>query len=565
MTPRPIRGTAIAGLSGLLLVLLLGLAAGSVLAGGGGDPNLCDAPGDEPDVIVGSLAGKIRYGKVGDITGFSFGTISCNIGTCWLNWIAETSQHPVIAQNMYRLKDGRFEQIGQSWLKHGFAALSGELCSTNCIGDGSQNHLGVGCSDPYSANLNGLQSGLGPKFEVNATTGNFSYPFADQGLTGNEIYKRLQLHDADIDPALNVGAEYFAEAQYVARDDAGFGNGNNNASYRPVVFEDDNGDFDFSFAAITVRQEPAIAAWADNESGVTLVEVDVPDDGRFHVAAKATDRGDGTWSYEYAVHNLNSHRSAGSFTVSMSGSATVTDLGFHDVDYHSGEPYSGTDWAITTGATEITWATEDFNVEPNANALRWGTLYNFRFVADVPPEIGNVRLGMFSPGMPDVVDVAGVVVPQICDDDQVCEPGEACACPGDCGGPPPDNDFDTRSVCIDCDDFDSGIWASPGEVANLVLSRDVTDTVLDWDPPAEPGTVNNVTYEVLRSVDTPSDFVSNTDCVEPSHPTVNSAVDAVDPVPGQLFSYLVRATNGCGMGSLGADSSAAVRPGRACP
>ena len=33
----------------------------------------------------------------------------------------------------------------------------------------------MNCSDSYSAGLNGAQSGLGPKFEVNPTTGVFPY------------------------------------------------------------------------------------------------------------------------------------------------------------------------------------------------------------------------------------------------------------------------------------------------------------------------------------------------------------------------------------------------------
>ena len=33
------------------------------------DPNVCDQPGEEPDVIVGDLPGTNSYGSVGDIAG----------------------------------------------------------------------------------------------------------------------------------------------------------------------------------------------------------------------------------------------------------------------------------------------------------------------------------------------------------------------------------------------------------------------------------------------------------------------------------------------------------------
>jgi hypothetical protein len=75
---------------------------------------------------------------------------------------------------------------------------------------------------------------------------------------------------------------------------------------------------------------------------------------------------------------------------------TVTNIGFHDVDYHSGEPYSGADWTATVSSNSISWATQPFAVNVNANALRWATLYNFRFDADAPPTCdGNVMLGLF--------------------------------------------------------------------------------------------------------------------------------------------------------------------------
>ena len=68
--------------------------------------------------------------------------------------------HPVIAQNLYRLKNGRFEQLGMSWLKNGFYALSLQPCEPS---HRAQRHgLNVGCSDPYGAGLNGCRASSAP-------------------------------------------------------------------------------------------------------------------------------------------------------------------------------------------------------------------------------------------------------------------------------------------------------------------------------------------------------------------------------------------------------------------
>ena len=128
------------------------------------------ASAQNPDVIVGDLTGPSSWGVIGGTAAYSVGTTSCNQGTTPLDWFANPDpRHPVIAQNMYRHKDGRFEQIGQSWLKHGFFALSQDFCGS-CIG-GDGDHLGVNCSDPYSSALNGDQTRLGPRSDVNASTG----------------------------------------------------------------------------------------------------------------------------------------------------------------------------------------------------------------------------------------------------------------------------------------------------------------------------------------------------------------------------------------------------------
>ena len=110
-----------------------------------------------PDVIVGDLIDVANYGQVGGINAYAIGTTSCNIGTTPLQWVASTNQHPVIGQNLYRVKNGRFEQIGISWLKHGFTALAQSLCAT-CQNPGTGSLLGVNCSDPYVASLNGSQT-----------------------------------------------------------------------------------------------------------------------------------------------------------------------------------------------------------------------------------------------------------------------------------------------------------------------------------------------------------------------------------------------------------------------
>ena len=370
-------------------------------------------PSIGPDVIVGAVPSVNHWGSVGTIHSYSIATTSCNIGDSDLLWISSTNEHPVIAQNMFRLKDGRLEQIGQSWLKHAFLAINNGICGL-CNGHlGSV--LGVGCSDPYGAGLNGSQSLLGPKSEVNAATGLFPYPYViGWQQTGNTIYKRLQVQEADL---ANAGALYFVEGHYVTADDATWGNQNNNASYRRITI--DGGTLNASVAGSTERTVPAIQAWQDHGLGVntpdpdvTIVPIDVPGDGRFILGYKATDLGGGIWHYEYALQNLNSDRSGQSFSVPIPACVTVTNEGFHDVFYHSGEPYDGTDWPVTVGGGEVSWSTDDFTSDPNANALRWGTMYNYRFDADSPPTPVTVEIGLFKTGVPALV-TAGAVGPDV--------------------------------------------------------------------------------------------------------------------------------------------------------
>ena len=405
--------TATAGASYLLRVgCYPGAPGGSgtftINQGAGGD---CDMPSTGPDVIVGDLNGLITWGAVGDIAAYSIGTTSCNVGDTPVDWISFTSFHPVIGQSIYKLEDGRLEQLGISWLKHGFTALQEDLCCT-CTPSAS-NRLGVGCSDPYGAGLNGNQGMLGPRFEVNPATGEFPWPPTGIGTGGNVIRKRLQVVHSDLDPALHPTALYFGEGQYVTLDDATADNNDNNCSYRPISvnnFDMDLGAWQLSLTGMTERQMPAIQAWQDTIPTVRLENVQVPGDGLFILGSHATDNGDGTWRYEYAIFNMNSDRAGQRFNVPVPPGVSVTNIGFHDVAYHSGEPFDGTDWTSTMGSGSLSWRTQTYDNNPDANALRWGTLYNFWFDASAAPVDGDVALTLFKPGTPTVM-VVGASVP----------------------------------------------------------------------------------------------------------------------------------------------------------
>jgi hypothetical protein len=374
------------------------------------------AMGDGADVIVGDLHETVLHGSSGAFSAYSVGTISCNVGNVGLQWIASTNRHPVIGQNMYRLKNGRFEQIGQSWLKHGFTALQGTVCGPcNAWPNGS--HLGVGCSDPYGAGLNGSQGGLGPKSEVNASTGFFPYPWINNGniaTTPNPLFKRLVVATAAVDPALpaNAGALYFVSGHYVAPDDSEAGNKNNNESYRRATV---NANLTLALQGPTQRTKPAIFAWRDHGLGanipdpnVVINHVDVANDGRIYVGGKAIDLGNGTWRYEYAVQNLSSDRSVQAVSVPFVVGAP-SNFGFTDVMYHSGEPYVGTDWTGSFTGGAAVWSSQTFAQNANANAIRWSTLYNFSFETTTPPATGDVTLTLFKPGTPSTVTVNTVI------------------------------------------------------------------------------------------------------------------------------------------------------------
>jgi hypothetical protein len=379
----------------------------------------CGGPSG-PDLAAGPMQGVANYAGVGDLEALSLASTVCNLGQSQAVFFASSNQHPVTAENLYRLSSvggaSRFEQVGMSWLMHGFFALQTTTCCTSCqAGDGQ--HLGSRCSSPDTATANGAQTNLGPRWQVNAFTGAFPYPPASPSYSGT-VARRLQVHVSDLARTGNVGApRYFGETQFVAPDDAAAGNGTNNAAYLELSASENAGAWTFGVApgASTQTQEHAIRAWHDVDPNVAETEVQVPGEGLFVLAHEVTDLGGGSWHYEYALYNVNSDRSARSFSISIAPGVHVSNVGFHDVDYHDGDgpgnvDFDGTDWPSTLAGGSLTFATDDFAVNASANALRWGTLYNFRFDANVPPRAGTATIGLFKPGTPSSV-AASVSIP----------------------------------------------------------------------------------------------------------------------------------------------------------
>ena len=399
-------------------------------AGTGADPQVGTVPG--PDVVVGDVIGLAQFGGAsGTQVGLAVGTDACNFGTIDLNWFANPSNdHPVIPQNLYRMSGGpnndeRMEQIGQSSVKHAFTALTQNLCALGCNGVGGS-RLGSGCSDPYSASLNAGPN-LGSKAWINPFTG--FYPRNDGGTTNNSHTghthvgpsHRILTEITDLSTSQNPGATYYAEAQYVTPHEYAWCvanptqcNMNNNVSYRRYNVTGTGSPFSFSAVGATQRAKVAVSAW----TGSSTVEVrpDPVNDGIAIVAYKVTNPSPGVWHYEYAIYNQNLDRAIQSFSLPLGSGITLSNVGFRFPPQHPGTANDGTvgssgfssaAWTQTQTGSEMTWASETLAQNPNANAIRWGTMYNFRFDSNRPPQTANATIGFLKTGAPMQVQIQG--------------------------------------------------------------------------------------------------------------------------------------------------------------
>ena len=141
----------------------------------------------------------------------------------------------------------------------------------------------------------------------------------------------------------------------------------------------------------------------------------------------------------------------------------MTDIGFSDVNSHSGEPFATNSWTGFNDGDAIVWNTSEYSTNEDANAIRWGTMYNFYFTCDAEPVDGSAELEVFRTN--SSVTALDIKVP---------------------GGTA--NPFDLNNDgCVDGSDIGIFVtqWAQPGGFAdfngdNVVNSADLGLLVAAW-------------------------------------------------------------------------------------
>ena len=83
------------------------------------------SPAVAQDVAIAKVGDSFGFddvtylGESPSFVGYTFGTTACNVGDQELIWIDDTDEHPIIALNMFRIDEGRIEQLGYSRVAQG--------------------------------------------------------------------------------------------------------------------------------------------------------------------------------------------------------------------------------------------------------------------------------------------------------------------------------------------------------------------------------------------------------------------------------------------------------------
>jgi hypothetical protein len=268
------------------------------------------------------------------------------------------------------------------------------------------------------------------------------------------------------------------------------------------------------------------------DASVTETLLNVPEDGgtataRLILSAKATSLGGGIYRYEYALYNMNSDRCVQAFSVPVSAGLTVTNIGFHDVFYHSFDgcgtsaatpiTFDGTDWPGTYSGGAVHWdmvalTGTGAQAPCNSNALRFGTTYNFRFDCNVAPVNGNATVTQWkvvnnvaaATVVPSIPTCLPPVVDQMHNDNATCGASYTSGNPSLSSGTTP-------------------VTWSLGAGAPAGMTINPSNGVVSWPSPTTTGSPYSITINATNSCGTGSNTLPIT--VNGNSPTVNAISD----------------------------------------
>lgn len=344
----------------------------------------------------------------------------------------DNDQHPFLVWNLYRLDaDGRIEQIARSGLKHAFATAN-DGCVEPC---NNQHILGRGCSDLYNSFSNDANAFLSPRSEVIPSRGIWGRcgSVFDDGLDAfgigtpgcdsvqdaapaNDGYReRMVVREADIDPALNPGADYLIDSWYVVRDDIDLFNTMGTRVLVPVW---SGTRWDVSGSPPAYTQGSVLDRWLERApAGVERQRVVIDSaEGRVLVAVRVQRKPDARYVYDYAIFNYDLTRPITSGAepdlqlLRNHGVSQLTLSLLHgalaDVhEFRDGDAVAANDWPGTVSVDAAAWEA------PDAGAyLEWGSLVTLRLESAAAPGHGTLQLAMAEAGVP-AFQTATVLVP----------------------------------------------------------------------------------------------------------------------------------------------------------
>lgn len=333
----------------------------------------------------------------------------------------DNDQHPYLIWNLYRIVDGRIEQIGRSGVKHAFLTVN-TACDAN---PGNGHILGRGCADTYGVGNNDSIGDLGPRSEIIPATGEWGRcgsvydrdcngirdsgsPCSNlPGVTDCSSWSyRLQVDERDISPAQNPGASYWFESWYLVRDDI---NIYNTMQTRPATFNWSSGVWNVGNGpGSELKLGAAIDRWLPRGTATsTEHSADIESEhGQGRVAVKVVPLDGGGWRYDYVVANFDfavaqvqyhdgqegdpnklqvlSNTGFTRFEVETAGPVPVSANGFSD-----GDRIDGNDWVFSSTDSRLAWALPGRQPAGSVdNALNWGTMFRFSIESDVAPVPG---------------------------------------------------------------------------------------------------------------------------------------------------------------------------------